>query len=290
MSVVAQPAAPLSRLAETAQRIRRHALQMVAAAGSGHLGGAFSAAELLAGLYVGQALRHDPARPDWSERDRFVLSKGHPSAALYATLAEAGYVPCEELATFRRFGSRLQGQPSPTNRPPGLEVQGGSLGHGLAIGLGLALGLRRRGSAARVWVLLGDGECQEGEVWESAMAAAHYRVAHLTAIVDYNKVQQDGTVAEIMDLRSLAAKWRAFGWAVREIAGHVLPQVRDAYTWARGLEGEPTAILAHTTRGRGVSFMEGRPEELLAVYGLTPADVAQAARRAIARRTQHERG
>lgn len=256
-AVVCTPPVALEGLC---RRIRRHVVEMVALAGSGHPGGSLSAVELLVALYFGGVMRHRPEDPEWPDRDRFVLSKGHITPAFYAVLAEAGYFPLEELRTFRRFGSRLQGHPSRTLRAPGVEVQAGSLGHGLAIALGLALGLRHAGRRSRVWVLLGDGECQEGEVWETAMAASHFGVSNLTAIVDYNKVQQDGTIPEVMEVAPLADKWRSFGWAVREVDGHRLDGVLSAYAWACGESDRPRVVIAHTVKGKGVSYMEGRPE------------------------------
>jgi transketolase len=255
MAVVtsAQPAT----LAELSGRIRRHIIEMVGRAQSGHPGGSLSAVELLVALYFAH-LRHDPANPAWPERDRFLLSKGHATPLFYAVLAEAGYFPLPELATFRQLGSRLQGHPALVSGLPGVEISGGSLGHGLGIGLGLALANRLSRNPGRIYVLLGDGECQEGEVWETAMAAAHYRVDNLAAIVDYNKVQQDGPIRAIIGLEPLAAKWRAFGWAVREVDGHDLGAILDAYRWADGVTGRPAVIIAHTVKGKGVSFMEGQ--------------------------------
>jgi transketolase len=247
----------LEELTERAQRIRRRILEMVYQAQSGHIGGSLSAVELLVALYF-RHLRHDPANPAWPERDRFLLSKGHATPVYYAVLAEAGYFPVEELATFRRYPSRLQGHPSLASGLPGVEINGGSLGHGLGIGLGMALSHRLDGNPGRIYVLLGDGEVQEGEVWESAMAAAHFRVDNLVAILDYNRVQQDGPVSQVMEVAPLAEKWRAFGWAVREIDGHDLRQVLAAYRWADGVRGQPAIVIAHTVKGKGVSFMEGQ--------------------------------
>lgn len=248
-----------SALQVIAQRIRRHSVEMVARAQSGHPGGSLSAADLLVALYFGQ-LRHDPARPEWPDRDRFLLSKGHITPAFYAVLAEADYFPLRELETFRRFGGRLEGHPSPRAGLPGVEIQAGSLGHGLAIGVGLALASRVDGRGPRVYVMLGDGELQEGEVWEAAMAAAHYGLANLVAIVDANGVQQDGAVADVMGIEPIAAKWAAFGWRTREIDGHDMAQIVAAYAWAATEDDRPAAVIARTIKGKGVSYMEGRPE------------------------------
>ncbi|MBI3979204.1 MAG: transketolase [Chloroflexi bacterium] len=249
----------LAELAEHANHIRRNIVEMVAAANSGHPGGSLSGVELLVGLYFGQ-LRHDPTRPDWPDRDRLLLSKGHASPLLYAVLTEAGYFSAEELPTFRCFGSRLQGHPSLGFRLPGVEIPGGSLGHGLGMGVGMALANRLAGRTSRVYVLLGDGEVQEGSIWEAAQAAAHYRLHGLTAIVDANGVQQDGLVAEVMGIEPLADRWAAFGWAVREIDGHDQAAVLAAYDWAIDQHGRPSVIVARTVKGKGISFMEGRPE------------------------------
>lgn len=242
-----------------ARRVRRRAVEMVFAAQSGHPGGSLSAADLLVALYFCH-LKRDAERPAWPERDRFLLSKGHATPGFYAVLAEAGYFPASELATFRRFGGRLEGHPSLASGLPGVEVQGGSLGHGLAIGVGMALAARMERRDSRVWVMLGDGELQEGEVWEAAMAAAHLRLGNLVAIVDANGVQQDGLVAEIMGIEPLIAKWEAFGWAAREIDGHDMDEILRAYGWACLVGDRPAVIVARTVKGKGVSFMEGRPE------------------------------
>jgi transketolase len=230
------------------------------------LPGSLSAVELVTVLYFGGVLRYDPARPDWPERDRFILSKGHGVPVQYAALAEAGYFPVEELSTLRKIDSRLQGHPV-LGTAPGIEASTGSLGQGLSIGLGIALAARMDRRDYRVFVLLGDGECQEGQVWEAAMAAGHYRPDNLVAMVDYNKYQLDGAIADILDLDPLAPKWEAMGWAVREIDGHHLPQVLDALDWAVSQPG-PACIVAHTIKGKGVSFMEGEN----AYHGVAPTE------------------
>jgi transketolase len=244
----------VTALQERATTLRRHIIEMLAEAGSGHPGGSLSAVEIVTALYFGPFLRYDPARPDWPDRDRFVLSKGHGVPVLYAALAEAGYFDVAELATLRRIDSRLQGHPV-YGTAPGIEASTGSLGQGLSIGLGMALAARMDGRDSRVYVLLGDGECQEGQVWEAAMAAGHHRPGNLVAIVDYNKFQLDGALDDIIGLEPLAAKWESMGWAVRSIDGHDLNEVLDGLSWAT--ERGPACLVAHTVKGKGVSFMEG---------------------------------
>ena len=245
----------LDQLRARANTHRRHVLDMLTIAGSGHPGGSLSAAELVTALYFGGFLRHDPERPDWSERDRFILSKGHGVPIQYAALAEAGYFPVEELRTLRDIDSRLQGHPV-LGTAPGIEASTGSLGQGLSIGLGMAMAARLDGADRRIFVLLGDGECQEGQVWEAAMSAGHQRPDNLIAIVDFNKFQLDGPVAEILGLSPLAAKWAAMDWAVREIDGHDMEQVVRGLEWALAQDG-PACLIAHTVKGHGVSFMAG---------------------------------
>ena len=239
---------------------------MLHEAASGHPGGSLSAVEIVTALYFGGVLRHDPDRPEWPERDRFVLSKGHGVPVQYAALALAGYFPLEELRTLRRIDSRLQGHPV-LGTAPGIEASTGSLGQGLSIGLGMALASRLDDSGYRVFVLLGDGECQEGQVWEAAMAAGHHRPDNLIAIIDYNKFQLDGAVEDIIGLEPLAAKWESMGWKTREIDGHDMQQVLDALDWSMQA-GEPACIIAHTVKGKGVSFMEGEN----AYHGVAPSD------------------
>jgi transketolase len=237
-----------------ATRLRRHIVRMLARAGSGHPGGSLSAVEFVTALYFGGVLRYDPERPDWPDRDRFILSKGHGVPVLYAALAEAGMLPVAELDTLRAIDSRLQGHPV-YGTAPGIEASTGSLGQGLSIGLGIALAGRLDRKDYRVYVLLGDGECQEGQVWEAAMAAGHHRPDNLVAMVDYNKFQLDGAIEDIMGLEPLAAKWEAMGWSVREIDGHDLDGVLEALRWAMEVPG-PACIIGHTVKGKGVSFME----------------------------------
>lgn len=245
----------LARLAHLSQAMRRDIIEMVTAAGSGHPGGSLSAVEILATLY-GSVMRHDPADPGMADRDRFVLSKGHAAPVLYAALAESGYFPREELATLRKLGSRLQGHPD-MRKLPGVEVSTGSLGQGLALANGLALALRLDGNAAStVFCLMGDGELQEGSVWEAAMAAAHYSLDNLVAIVDLNGLQIDGPTCEVMDLGSVPDKFAAFGWTVMTCDGHAVAELHEALLRAKAHTGGPIVIVARTMKGRGVSFME----------------------------------
>ena len=254
-----------------ANDIRKDIVRMIAEAGSGHPGGSLSSADVMCALYFGGILRHDPQNPADDARDRFILSKGHAAPALYATLAEAGYFPTEELLTLRKLGSRLQGHPD-SKKLPGVEVSTGSLGQGLSVACGLACGLRLAGSDASVFCLLGDGECQEGQVWEAAMFAAHQQADNLVAIVDHNHLQIDGRIEDVCSPESLAEKFAAFGWEVMTCDGNDMAQVLDVLAQAKAAKGgKPAAIIAETTKGKGVSFMEGqagwhgkapKPEEL----------------------------
>jgi len=256
----------IAELRERATTIRRLIVEMLAEAGSGHPGGSLSAVELVTALYFGDILRYDPERPEWEDRDRFILSKGHGVPVQYAAMAEAGYFAHSELATLRKIDSRLQGHPV-LGATPGIEASTGSLGQGLSIGLGMALAAPMTGKDYNVFVLLGDGECQEGQVWEAAMAAGHYRPENLVAIVDYNKFQLDGPIDEILEIEPFADKWKAMGWEVREIDGHSLPEVLEGLRWARDLAG-PATLIAHTVKGKGVSFMEGEN----AYHGVAPSE------------------
>lgn len=236
--------------------IRVDIVSMVSAAGSGHPGGSLSAAELICALYFGGIMKHDPENPDADDRDRFVLSKGHAAPALYAALAEAGYFPVEELATLRKLGSRLQGHPD-CRKLPGVEVSTGSLGQGLSISAGMALGLKMSGSSSHVFTLMGDGETQEGQVWEAAMFAAHRNLDNLIAIVDHNHLQIDGNVADVCSPEDLGDKFRAFNWQVFMCDGNDLEAVIATLESARDAKGDkPRVIIAETTKGKGVSFME----------------------------------
>ena len=257
MTALSEPKTDRRGLTTRARNVRRNIVKMVAAAKSGHPGGSLSETELLVALYFNK-MRHDPANPGDPDRDRFLLSKGHASPGLYSVLAEAGYFPESDLGEFRQLGSKLQGHPSLVNGPPGIEIQGGSLGHGLSLGIGMALGNRLDDRDSHVYVLLGDGELQEGEIWEAAMAATKFALSSLTAIVDWNKVQQDGDVDETMPLGDLPSKWRGSGWGVREIDGHNFDEILDAYDWAKVDDRIPKVILAHTIKGKGVSYMENQ--------------------------------
>jgi transketolase len=245
-----------AHLEERALTLRRHVVSMVGRAGSGHPGGSLSAADIVAALYF-YVLKIAPDRPDWPDRDRFVLSKGHAAPVVYAALAERGYFPVGELAGLRRLGSMLQGHPD-MKRTPGIDASTGSLGQGLSIAGGMALAARLSGRSFRVYALLGDGELQEGQVWEAAMSAVQFGLENLTAIIDYNGVQLDGRVEEIMDVAPLPAKWLAFGWHAREVDGHDVTAVADALEEARGVRGRPQVIVARTVKGKGVSFMENQ--------------------------------
>lgn len=252
----------LQAVEDTARSMRRDIIEMIAEAGSGHPGGSLSSADIVATLYFHQ-MKHDPANPNWDARDRFVLSKGHAAPVLYAALAEAGYFGREHLPTLRKLGSILQGHPD-GKKTPGVEVSTGSLGQGLAIANGIALGLRldthADAESPHVYVLMGDGELQEGEVWEAAMFAAHENLGNLTAIVDANGLQIDGACTDVMCLGEIASKFKAFGWEAIEVDGHDVGALADAFDAAAALGADrnlPVVVVAHTVKGRGVSFMEG---------------------------------
>jgi transketolase len=250
--------ASVAEMEAMAKRLRRHIVTMVGKAGSGHAGGSLSAVEIVTALYF-KIMRHKPLDPQWPDRDRFILSKGHAAPLLYAALAECGYFPVKELLTLRQMDSRLQGHTDRTITP-GVEMSAGSLGQGLSFGLGVALAGRLDEQGYRVYVLLGDGECNEGQVWEAAMATAHYNVDNLTAIVDNNGQQIDGWNCDVMSLDPFPAKWQSFGWRVIEVDGHSFPELIAAYKEAPKLKGQPTVIIAHTVKGKGVSFMENNPD------------------------------
>lgn len=245
-------------LESIAKAIRRDIVTMIARAGSGHPGGSLSEVEILVALY-NRVLRHRPQDPEWSDRDRFILSKGHGAPGLYAVLAHAGYFPREWLFSLRKLGAPLQGHTDKRFLPI-LEASTGSLGQGLSIGLGMALAARLDGSPRRIYVLIGDGESQEGQVWEAAASAAKYGVDNLCGITDCNGFQLDGSLEEIMPMEPLAEKWRAFGWKVLEIDGHSFPEILKAFEEAESTKGRPTMILARTVKGKGVSFMEHNNE------------------------------
>lgn len=238
-----------------AKRIRLDVLRMTNRGGSPHIGSAFSIADILAVLYGGGVLRVRPEDPKWPGRDRFILSKGHAGAAVYATLAETGFFPVEKLMTHYQDGSDLSGHVSHKGIP-GVELSTGSLGHGLGVGVGMAKALKMAGGSQRVFVVLSDGECDEGSNWEAILFAAHHRLDHLVAIVDYNKIQSLAPVPETIELEPFAAKWRAFNWGVVEVAGHDHHALAQAFSSLPAVVGKPTVILAHTTKGKGVSYME----------------------------------
>ena len=244
----------IKRLDSIAFSLRRDSLIMTTTAGSGHIGGSLSAAEIVAALYF-HHIRHDPKNPEWEDRDRFILSKGHACPVVYAALAKVGYFPREELWKLRKIGSILQGHPD-MRRTPGIETSTGTLGQGLSIGEGMALAARLDGKAHRVYVLLGDGELDEGQVWEAAMSASHYRIDNLTAIVDLNSHQLSGSTDKVMSLKPVADKWRAFGWHVIEIDGRQMKQILDSLDEAEKIKGRPVVIIARTNKGKGVSFIE----------------------------------
>ena len=248
----------MEEMQEKTKTLRRHIITMTERAGSGHPGGSLSAVELVTALYF-HVLRHDPQNPHWPDRDRFVLSKGHAAPVLYAALAESGYFPVAELLTLRQMGSRLQGHTHMITTP-GVEMSAGALGQGLSFGIGNALAARLDGRDYRVYVLLGDGECNEGQVWEAAMAAAHHKLDNMVAIIDRNRLQIDGWCCDVMNTEPFPEKWRAFGWHTIEVDGHDLGQIIAALSEAKTIEGKPTAIIAHTTKGKGVSFMENKAE------------------------------
>jgi transketolase len=245
--------AQVKELELKAKQIRRLIIQMLAKAGSGHPGGSLSAADLITALYFA-VLRHNPKDPNWADRDRFHMSKGHCCPLWYAVLAESGYFPIEKLWTLRQLGSILQGHPD--RRTPGVSVASGSLGQGLSVGLGMSLAAKIDKKDYRVYVLMGDGEIQEGNIWEAAMASAHYKCDNLCAILDYNGFQIDGKVWDVMNLEPLIEKWHAFGWYTIEIDGHNMKQVLEAYQEAKTIKEKPAIIIAHTVKGKGVSFME----------------------------------
>ena len=282
----------IDEMKEVARRVRRNILRMTHQVNSGHPGGSLSSVEILTALYFG-VMRHDPQNPAWLDRDRFVMSKGHATPVIYSTLAEAGYFPEEDLMTFRRLGSKLQGHVI-MNKPPGVEMSAGALGMGLSFSMGQALAGRLDGKNYHVFCLLSDGDSQEGQTWEAIMAAAHHKAGNLTAIVDRNHIQNDGYsdsthypgngdrpagatggwvladghTTNIMQLDPLAAKYHAFGWKTFEIDGHDLGKLISTLEEARAHEGQPTAVICETTKGKGVSFMENNPD----FHGKAPSD------------------
>ena len=246
----------IDEIGSKARRLRREVIRMVGPAGSGHPGGALSAADMVACLYFWE-MRYDPQRPDWPERDRFVLSKGHAAPLLYAVLAESGFFPQEMLGTLRRLGSPLQGHPD-MRKLPGVEASTGSLGQGVGWAVGMALAARLDRRDSRVYVLLGDGELEEGMVWEAVMAGSHYRLGNLVALIDNNGLQIDGPLHEVMSVEPIGDKFRAFGWETCEIDGHDIGAILRTLNEARQVKDRPFAIVARTIKGKGCSFMEGQ--------------------------------
>jgi transketolase len=241
-------------LQNIANQLRLDCIEMIYRRGAGHPGGSLSSADIIAALFFSK-LRLNPGNPNWDDRDRFLLSKGHASSVLYAALARRGFFPIENLHRWGELDCHLQGHPDRL-KTPGVDMTTGLLGHGIAIGVGLALAAKLNRQKHRIYTLLGDGECQAGVVWEGAMAANKYRTANLTAIIDYNDVQLDGPVHEIMPVGPLVSKWQAFGWKTIEINGHNIRQILEALDFAEEIHDRPTVIIAHTTKGKGVSFME----------------------------------
>jgi transketolase len=239
---------------------------MTRAAGSGHPGGSLSCTDILSALFF-KVMHHRPIDPAWEDRDRFVLSKGHAAPAYYAALAESGYFPTDELLTLRKLGSRLQGHPS-RNKLPGIEMSTGSLGQGLSTSLGMALAAKLDRKAYRIYCLCGDGEQQSGQIWEAAMLGAHYELDNVTTFLDRNMLQIDGPTEKIMSLEPLADKWKAFGWHVIEIDGHNMREILEACDKAKEVRNRPTMVIAHTVKGKGVSFMENA----LSFHGKSPND------------------
>ncbi len=256
----------IAQLEEKARNLRVSIVKTLHSSQSGHTGGSLSAIDMVTVLYF-HSMRHDPANPKWDGRDRFVLSKGHAAPALYVALAEAGYFPKEDLKMLRQLGSHLQGHPD-SKVTPGVEVCTGSLGQGLSMANGIAMGLKLDKKDNRVFAMLGDGELQEGQIWEAAMAASHYGLDNLCALVDCNGLQIDGEVSQVMGVAPVADKFRAFGWYTIEIDGHDIGAIVRAIDQARTLAGKPTAIVATTVKGKGVSFFENKAS----YHGVTPSD------------------
>ncbi len=256
----------ISALEERARTVRCDAIRMLTAARSGHPGGSLSCADIVVALYF-HVMRHDPRRPNWPDRDRFLMSKGHCAPTWYASLARAGYFPLQWLDTLRKLDSPLQGHPDML-KTPGVEMSSGSLGQGLSIANGMALAARLDGRNCRIYVLLGDGEIQEGQVWEAAMTSAHRKLDNVCAIVDNNGLQIDGRVDEIKSLGSIKAKWESFGWNAADIDGHDMAEILAAFERARSVKGKPTVLIARTVKGKGVSFMEN----VIDYHGVAPTE------------------
>ena len=263
----------LLALKEKARQIRLDILEMTTLAGSGHPSSSFSTVEILTALFFGGILRYEPGDPWWVDRDRFIMSKGHAAPALYAVLAHAGYFDRQELWRLRQIDSPVQGHPI-QGMMPGVEATTGSLGQGLSVGLGHILGGRLNRLDYRVYVLLGDGECEAGQIWEAAMAAAHFKAGRLTAILDYNKFQETGPISREMALEPLAEKWRSFGWYVSEVDGHDLGALIESLQELKSIQDRPAILIAHTVKGKGVSFVEA--DFTFHGRALTPEQAAKA--------------
>ncbi|MHB8481940.1 MAG: transketolase [Nitrospiria bacterium] len=251
-------------LEQIATKLRIDILKMIFEAQSGHPGGSFSAIDVMTALYC-KVMKHDPKNADWPDRDRFILSKGHAAPALYAILAHCGYFSQEKLNTLRKMGSPLQGHPE-KNKLPGVEASTGSLGQGISIGIGMSLAGKLDGKDYRTYVLVGDGETNEGQVWEAALFAGNHQLDHLVVILDHNGQQLDGSVQEIMPLAPLSDKWRSFGWNVIDINGHRMDEILTAFERTRSTKGKPAIVIAKTIKGKGVSFMENNNE----FHGMAP--------------------
>ena len=256
VSKLAKPS--IQELTAISQNTRKLILETLAEAKSGHPGGSLSAVELVVTLYYA-IMKHDPVNPSWPDRDRFILSKGHAAPLLYSVLAQQGYFPIEQLKTLRKMNSLLQGHPDP-KKTPGIEMAAGSEGVGLSVGIGEALAGKLDKRNYRVYVMMGDGEMQEGQIWEAAMCASKYRLDNLCAIVDRNGIQQDGLTEQIMPIEPLTTKWKAFNWNVIQVDGYSFDQILSAFAQAKETRHKPTVIIAHTTKGKGVEFMEWSPE------------------------------
>lgn len=254
----------VAELAAICKRMRRQVIEMITEAKSGHPGGSLSATEIVVTLFF-DVLRHDPSNPKWNGRDRFILSKGHCCPVLYAVMAEFGYCPKDQLNTLRKVGSIYQGHPD-VRFLPALEASTGSLGQGLSLAIGMGLAARLDNSPSRAYVMLGDGEIQEGQIWEAAMFAGNNHLDNVCAILDYNGIQLDGFVKDIMNLEPVADKWRAFGWHVISTDGHDIAALQKAFAQAAAVKGKPSIIIAHTIKGKGVSFMENNPK----FHGMAP--------------------
>ena len=255
-----------SELTDVCRELRRDVIEMTYRANSGHPGGSLSEIEILVALYF-CVMSHDPTNPKWKNRDRFILSKGHASPGLYAVLSKCGYFPHSELFTYRQFESRIQGHAHPMT--PGVEMNSGSLGQGISFGVGSALSSRITGIPFSVYVLVGDGECDEGQIWEAAMSASHYKLGNLTVVIDRNRIQNDRFTSEAMEIEPLDEKWKAFGWNVITVDGHDIQSIVKAVEEISGSPNQPTAIIANTVKGKGVSFMENNPD----FHGRAPNDV-----------------